>query len=93
MFVIVFGCGIGKEDYNFEKFCYYCIIIMIDVDVDGVYIWMLLFMFLYCQMLDMIECGYVYIVQLLFYKIKVGKDEWYLKDDVEFNVYMLWLVL
>lgn len=48
MFVIVFGCGIGKEDYNFEKFCYYCIIIMIDVDVDGVYIWMLLFMFLYC---------------------------------------------
>lgn len=47
-FVMVLGIGIGWDEFNLFKLCYYKIVIMIDVDVDGVYIWMLLLMFFFC---------------------------------------------
>lgn len=76
------GTGIGDK-FNINSLRYGKIILLMDADADGHHITTLLLDFLFRYMTDLIRKGHVYIAQPPLYRVDVGKETHWIKNDQE----------
>jgi DNA gyrase subunit B len=87
--ITAIGTGIGEEEFNLEDARYHKVVLMTDADVDGAHIRTLVLTFLYRQMPELIDAGYVYIAKPPLYKIKNGSKDVYIEKDSELEEILL----
>ncbi len=78
--VSALGTGAG-ERFNYEGLRYGKIILLMDADADGYHITTLLLDFFFRHMPELIKKGHIYLAQPPLYKIVIGKETHWAKDD------------
>jgi DNA gyrase subunit B len=78
--VTAIGTGAG-QDFNLANLRYGKIILLMDADADGHHITTLLLTFFFRYMTDLIRKGHLYIAQPPLYRLVVGKDNYWARDD------------
>jgi DNA gyrase/topoisomerase IV subunit B len=78
--VSAIGTGAGDR-FNYENLRYGKIILLMDADADGYHIATLLLDFFFRHMPELIRKGHVYLGQPPLYRITVGKDIHWARDD------------
>ncbi len=86
--ITAIGTGI-HEEFNIENARYHKIVMATDADVDGAHIRTLVLTFLYRQMPELIESGFVYIAKPPLYRVKQGNQETYLERESELEELLL----
>jgi DNA gyrase subunit B len=76
------GAGVG-ETFDLEQARYNKIVIMTDADVDGSHIRTLVLTFLFRNMPELIEAGYVYIAQPPLFKVTHQRKDYYVYNERE----------
>jgi DNA gyrase subunit B len=86
--IMAIGANIG-EDFDLASARYHKIVAMTDADVDGAHIRTLILTFFFRHMRDLVDAGFVYIAQPPLYRIKIGRNERYVKNDAELEKLLL----
>ena len=86
--ITAIGTGI-REEFDLAKARYHKVVVMVDADIDGAHIRTLVLTFLFREMRDLIEAGYVYLAKPPLYKIKSGKQDVYIEKESELEEVLL----
>jgi DNA gyrase subunit B len=86
--ITAIGTGVHDE-FKVDDLRYHKVVLMTDADVDGAHIRTLVLTFLYRQMRDLIEQGFVYIAKPPLYKVKNGSNEIYVEHESELEELLL----
>jgi DNA gyrase subunit B len=86
--ITAIGTGV-REEFKIEDARYHKVVLMTDADVDGAHIRTLILTFLYREMRELIEAGYVYIAKPPLYMVRNGKQEIYIERESELEELLL----
>jgi DNA gyrase subunit B len=86
--ITAIGTGV-REEFDIGDARYHKVVLMTDADVDGAHIRTLILTFLYREMRELIEAGYVYIAKPPLYMVKNGKHEIYVERESELEEILL----
>ena len=86
--ITAIGTGVSDE-FKVDDLRYHKIVLMTDADVDGAHIRTLVLTFLYRQMKELIDGGFVYIAKPPLYKVKNGSSEIYVERESELEELLL----
>jgi len=86
--ITAIGTGI-REEFKLDDARYHKVILSTDADVDGAHIRTLALTFLYREMPELIEAGYVYIAKPPLYKVRNGNQELYVEKESQLEELLL----
>jgi DNA gyrase subunit B len=86
--ITAIGTGVHDE-FELKDARYHKVVLMTDADVDGAHIRTLVLTFLFRQMPELIEAGYVYIAKPPLYKLKHGSREVWIEREAELEELLL----